>query len=403
MTRLVKSNRLKNVHYDIRGPLLQTANKLEKEGHKIIKLNIGNPTPFGIYTNNELHNLILSKLQEAEGYTDSKGMRETRECIANYCIKKGITNVDVAKIYTGNGASELIMMSLQGLLNNKDEVLVPAPDYPLWTAAVNFASGRAVHYLCDEKSDWNPDIKDIKSKITSKTKGIVIINPNNPTGANYSKETLLEIIKIARKNKLLLFSDETYDRTLYDGARHTSTGALAKDVPIITFNGLSKSHCICGYRAGWMAISGNTKVIKEYIEGIDVMSSMRLCSNVPAQYAIQFAFKNNLNLDHLLKPGGRLFEQREVCINILNNIPGVTCVKPKAAFYMFPKLDKKIYKIKDDRKFALDFLIEHKVLIINGRGFNWPEPDHFRIVYLPDVQNIKTAMTRFSEFLASKR
>lgn len=342
-------------------------------------------------------------MTKAEGYSDSKGIIAARSAILEYAKSKGFNNLAIEHIYTGNGASELIVMALQTLLNHGDEVLVPAPDYPLWTAATNLAGGKAVHYLCDEASEWNPDIRDMEKKINPRTKAIVVINPNNPTGALYARETLEKVIDLARKHKLLLFADEIYDRILYDDVEHVSLASLADDVPFVTFNGLSKSHRACGWRAGWMIVSGNKRTIADYIEGLDLMASLRLCSNVPAQMAIKAAFDTKLDMDEMTAPGGRLYEQREACLKILRDLPGVSVVKPKGAFYMFPRLDSKVYKIQDDQKFFLDFLMEHKVLLVNGRGFNWPTPDHFRIVYLPEANQLTDAMQRFSKFLATRR
>ena len=395
-----KSTKLDNVCYDIRGPVMDEAVRMESEGQRILKLNIGNPAPFGFTAPDEIIRDMMYNLRECEGYSESKGMFTARKAIMQYCQLKGIKGVDVNDIYIGNGVSEMITMSMQGLLDNGDEILVPSPDYPLWTASVTLAGGNAVHYMCDEQNEWNPDIDDIKKKITPKTKGIVVINPNNPTGALYSDETLKEIVEIARQNNLILFADEIYDRLVMDGHTHTALASLAPDVPCISFNGLSKSHRVAGFRVGWMVISGDKKKIKGYIEGLNLLSSMRLCSNVPAQSIVQTALGGVQSIDEMLLPGGRIYEQREFVYNALCEIDGVSVVKPKVAFYIFPKLDAKKFNLHDDEKLVLDFLKAKKVLLMHGKGFNYPTPDHLRIVYLPRRRVLGEAMDAFKDFLA---
>lgn len=398
-----KSTKLDNVCYDIRGPVMDEAVKMESQGQRILKLNIGNPAPFGFTAPDEVIRDMMYNLRECEGYSDSKGMFSARKSIMQYYQVKGVKGVDIGDIYLGNGVSELITMSMQGLLDNGDEILVPSPDYPLWTASVTLAGGNAVHYMCDEQNEWNPDIDDIKKKITPKTKGIVIINPNNPTGALYSDEILKEIVEIARQNELILFADEIYDRLVMDGHTHTALASLAPDVPCISFNGLSKSHRVAGFRVGWMVISGDKKKIKGYIEGLNLLSTMRLCSNVPAQSIVQTALGGLQSIDELLLPGGRIYEQREFVYNALCEIDGVSVVKPKAAFYIFPKLDAKKFNLHDDEKLVLDFLKAKKVLLMHGKGFNYPTPDHFRIVYLPRRRILGEAMEAFADFLKDYR
>ncbi len=395
-----KSTKLDNVCYDIRGPVMDEAVRMESQGQRILKLNIGNPAPFGFAAPDEVIRDMMYNLRECEGYSDSKGIFSARKSIMQYCQIKGIKGVDIGDIYLGNGVSELITMSMQGLLDNGDEILVPSPDYPLWTASVTLAGGNAVHYMCDEQNEWNPDLDDIKKKITAKTKGIVVINPNNPTGALYSDEILKEIVEIARQNDLILFADEIYDRLVMDGLTHTALASLAPDVPCVSFNGLSKSHRVAGFRVGWMVISGNKKKIKGYIEGLNLLSSMRLCSNVPAQSIVQTALGGVQSVDELLLPGGRIYEQREFVYNALCEIDGISVVKPKAAFYIFPKLDAKKFNLHDDEKLVLDFLKAKKVLLMHGKGFNYPTPDHLRIVYLPRRRILGEAMESFKEFLA---
>lgn len=398
-----KSTKLDNVCYDIRGPVMDEAVRMESEGQRILKLNIGNPAPFGFTAPDEIIRDMMYNIRECEGYSESKGMFTARKAIMQYCQLKGIKGVDINDIYLGNGVSELITMSMQGLLDNGDEILVPSPDYPLWTASVTLAGGNAVHYMCDEQNEWNPDIDDIKKKITPKTKGIVVINPNNPTGALYSDNILKEIVEIARQNNLILFADEIYDRLVMDGLTHTALASLAPDVPCLSFNGLSKSHRVAGFRVGWMVISGDKKKIKGYIEGLNLLSSMRLCSNVPAQSIVQTALGGVQSIDDLLLPGGRIYEQREFVYNALCEIDGISVVKPKAAFYIFPKLDTKKFNLHDDEKLVLDFLKAKKVLLMHGKGFNYPTPDHLRIVYLPRRRILGEALDAFKDFLADYR
>lgn len=398
-----KSTKLDNVCYDIRGPVMDEAVRMESEGQRILKLNIGNPAPFGFAAPDEVIRDMMYNLRECEGYSDSKGMFTARKAIMQYCQIKGIKGVDIGDIYLGNGVSELITMAMQGLLDDGDEILVPSPDYPLWTASVTLAGGKAVHYICDEQNEWNPDIEDMKKKITPRTKGIVIINPNNPTGALYSDEILKEIIEVARQNDLILFADEIYDRLVMDGLTHTALASLAPDVPCISFNGLSKSHRVAGFRVGWMVVSGDKKKIQGYIEGLNLLSSMRLCSNVPAQSIVQTALGGIQSVDELLLPGGRIYEQREFVYNALCEIDGISVVKPKAAFYIFPKLDVKKFNLHDDEKLVLDFLKAKKVLLMHGKGFNYPTPDHVRIVYLPRRRILGEAMEGFADFLADYR
>lgn len=403
MEGIKKSNKLENVCYDIRGPVMDEAKRMEQAGVAITKLNIGNPAPFGFDAPYEIIQDISINLRNAQGYCESNGLFAARKAIMQYCQQKEIKGVTMDDIYTGNGVSELIVMAMQGLLNNGDEVLIPAPDYPLWTAAVNLSGGKATHYICDEEADWAPDLDDIKSKITARTKGIVIINPNNPTGAVYSRQILEDIIEIARQHELIVFSDEIYDKVLYDDAVHQATASLADDLLFITFNGLSKSHRVAGFRAGWMVISGNKNIAQDYVEGLNILSNMRLCSNVPAQYAIQTALGGYQSLTELLLPGGRLRRQRDCCYQLLNEIPGISCTKPLGAFYAFPKIDISKFGITDDRRFVLDFLRQEKVLLVQGTGFNWPEPDHFRVVFLPTVEELTLAIRKLERFLAGYR
>ena len=399
MKTFEKSHKLDNVCYDIRGPIMDEANRMDENGVNVLKLNIGNPAPFNFTAPDEIIVDMIYNLRASEGYSDSKGIFSARKAVMQYCQIKKIPNVDIGDIYTGNGVSELITMSMQGLLDNDDEILIPSPDYPLWTASVTLAGGKAVHYMCDEENEWNPDIDDIKKKITTRTKGIVIINPNNPTGALYSEEILKEIVEIARKTGIIIFSDEIYDRLVMDGLEHVSIASLAPDVPCVTFNGLSKSHRVAGFRVGWMVISGDKSRIKGYIEGLNLLSTMRLCSNVPSQQIIQTALGGYQSVDELLKPGGRVFEQREYIYNALNSIDGVSAVKPKAAFYIFPKFDMKKFNLKDDERFALELLRSKKILVTQGTGFNYPTPDHIRIVYLPDIKQLKHAVDGIADFL----
>ena len=396
-----KSNKLDNVLYDVRGPVVDAADAMIAEGIRILKLNVGNPAPFGFDAPQEILDDIKLNLRETQGYSDSKGLFSARKAIMQYCQLKGIPNVGINDIYTGNGVSELITMAMQGLLNNGDEMLVPMPDYPLWTGSVNLAGGKAVHYVCDEQSNWYPDIEDIKNKITPKTKGIVVINPNNPTGSLYPKEILQQIVDIAREYELIIFADEIYDRLVMDGKEHIAISSLAPDLFMVNFNGLSKSHRVAGFRVGWMCLSGDKTNVKGYIEGLNMLSSMRLCSNVPAQSIIQTAIGGIQTMDEYLLPGGRIFEQRECIYKRLNAIDGISATKPDAAFYIFPKIDTKKFGIKDDEKFVLDFLKKEHVLLIHGRGFNWKDPDHFRIVYLPRVDELETAMDKLERFLST--
>ncbi|HZJ57683.1 MAG TPA: pyridoxal phosphate-dependent aminotransferase [Clostridia bacterium] len=400
MKIIKKSRKLDNVCYDIRGPILDESKRLEEEGYNIIKLNIGNPAPFGLKAPDEIIVDVIMNLKNAQGYSDSKGIFAARKAVMQYCQQKDIENVGIEDIYIGNGVSELIMIAMQGLLDNGDEILIPAPDYPLWSAAVNLAGGTPVHYICDEESDWYPDLEDIRKKVTPDTKGIVVINPNNPTGSVYPIDILKGIIDIAREHDLIVFSDEIYDKILYDGVTHTSTAALADDILFITMNGLSKSHRIAGFRAGWMIISGDKSGAKDYIEGLNMLASMRLCSNVPAQYSIQTALGGYQSIQELILPGGRLKEQRDYAWERLNGIPGISCVKPQGAFYMFPKVDVKKFSIVDDEKFILDLLLQEKVLLVQGTGFNWPGHDHFRMVFLPNLTDLKIALDRFEYFLS---
>lgn len=394
-----KSHKLDNVCYDVRGPVVDEASRMSAQNIDILKLNIGNPAPFGFHAPDEIIMDMQASLKYAEGYSDSKGIFSARKAIMQYCQLKKIPNVGMEDIYIGNGVSEMITMAMQGLLDDGDEILIPAPDYPLWTAAANLAGGKPVHYICDEQSEWFPDLDDIEKKITDRTKGIVIINPNNPTGALYPVDLLERIVEIARRHELIIFADEIYDRLVMDGLTHTSIASLAPDLMCVTFNGLSKSHRVAGFRSGWMCLSGDKSRCKGYIEGLNMLSSMRLCANVPAQMIVQTALGGYQSVDELLLPGGRIYEQREFIYNALNDIPGITAVKPKAAFYIFPKIDVKKFNITDDVKFALDFLQKKKVLIVQGTGFNWGEPDHFRIVYLPRVEELKTATSRLADFL----
>ena len=400
---LAKSNKLANVCYDIRGPVLQRARQMEDEGQRIIKLNIGNPASFGFEVPEEIMQDVIRNMGDAGGYTDSKGLFAPRKAIMHQTQSKHIKGVTVDDIIIGNGVSELIVMAMQALVNNGDEVLVPMPDYPLWTAAVTLAGGKAQHYLCDEATGWLPDLKDIESKIATTTRGIVIINPNNPTGALYPRETLLGVIDIARRHDLVIFADEIYDKVLYDAAEHVSIASLADDVLFVTFNGLSKNYRTCGYRAGWMVISGEKAHASDYIEGLNMLASMRLCANVPGQLAIQTALGGYQSIDDLVSPTGRLCKQRDLAYDMLTAIPGVTCVKPKAALYLFPKLDPKIYPIKDDQQFILELLLEEKVLLVQGTGFNWKTPDHLRIVFLPNVDDLTEAIKRIARFLENYR
>jgi len=398
-----KSAKLADVCYDIRGPVLARARAMEEEGQRILKLNIGNLAPFGFDAPDEVRRDVIVNLPNASGYSDSKGLFAARKAIMQYTQQKGIAGVGMDDIIVGNGASELIVMSMQGLLDNGDEVLVPAPDYPLWTAAVSLAGGTPRHYLCDEGAGWLPDLADLKSKIGPRTRALVLINPNNPTGALYPDDLLRELVDIARQNQLILLADEIYDKTLYDGATHTSVASLAEDVLFLTFNGLSKNYRACGYRTGWMVISGAKSHAADYIEGLNILASMRLCANVPGQYAIQTALGGYQSINDLVAPGGRLARQRDLAHTLLNDIPGVTCVKPRAALYMFPRFDPAMYPIADDQQFILELLEEQKVLLVQGTGFNWPHTDHARIVFLPNPDDLTDAIGRVERFLAGYR
>ena len=399
--RFDKSSKLDNVLYDVRGPVVDEANRMEEMGTHILKLNIGNPAPFGFRTPDEVVYDMARQLPECEGYSNSKGLYSARKAIMQYAQNKHIPNVGIEDIYTGNGVSELINLCMQALLDDGDEILIPSPDYPLWTACATLSGGKPVHYICDEQSDWFPDMDDIRSKISCKTKAIVIINPNNPTGALSPREVLQEIVDIAREHQLMIFSDEIYDRLVMDGLEHVSIASMCPDLFCVTFSGLSKSHMIAGYRAGWMILSGNLRCAKGYIEGINMLSNMRLCSNVPAQSIIQTALGGHQSVKGYVVPGGRIYEQREYVYQRLNAIDGITAVKPKAAFYIFPKIDTAKFNITDDEQFALDLLREQKLLVVQGSGFNWHEPDHFRVVYLPRIEVLKEAMDKLEAFLAT--
>jgi alanine-synthesizing transaminase len=403
MTEFKKSHKLDNVCYDIRGPVLEEAKRMEEEGCQILKLNIGNPAPFGFTAPDEVLHDVIVNLANAQGYCDSKGLFPARKAIMQYCQQKEIHGVTTEDIYIGNGVSEMIMIAMQGLLNDGDEILVPAPDYPLWTAAVNLSGGTAVHYLCDEEEGWIPDVKDLEAKITPRTKGVVVINPNNPTGAVYPPEILRKIHDIAASRGLIIFADEIYDKILYDGLGHTSIASFSDDVFCVTMNGLSKAYRVAGFRGGWMVLSGKKAAAKDYREGIDMLANMRLCANVPTQFAIQTALGGYQSIGELIVPGGRLREQRDICYNLLRGIPGITVVKPQGALYCFPKMDTAKFAITDDQKFVYDLLKEKKLLLVQGTGFNWPEPDHFRVVFLPDVDMLKDAMGRLADFLAAYR
>ncbi len=403
MKPVLKSNKLANVCYDIRGPVLQQAKQMEDEGHKIIKLNIGNLASFGFDSPEEIQLDMIRNLPNAAGYSDSKGIFAARKAVMHYTQQKHIKGVTLEDIYIGNGVSELIVMAMNALLNSGDEVLVPAPDYPLWTAAVSLSGGTPRHYLCDEANEWLPDLDDIRAKITPKTRAIVIINPNNPTGALYPDSVLLEIIQVAREHNLIIYADEVYDKVLYDGVTHTAIGSLSEDVLTVSFNGLSKNYRSCGYRAGWMVVSGDLRDARDYIEGLDMLASMRLCANVPGQYGIQTALGGYQSIDDLISPTGRLYRQRNLAHELITAIPGVSCVKPKAALYMFPKLDPEMYPIKNDQAFIAELLREERVLLVQGTGFNWPHPDHFRLVFLPHEDDLREAIGRVARFLEGYR
>lgn len=401
---LKKSQKLENVCYDIRGPLLKTATRMEAEGHRIIKLNIGNPAPFGLDAPQEILQDVALNLHKATGYSDAQGIFAARKAILQYYQNKGLLSaVDVRDVYLGNGVSELILLSLQSLLNDGDEVLIPMPDYPLWTAATHLAGGKAVHYRCDENNHWQPDIDDIKNKITEQTRGIVVINPNNPTGALYSDDNLQQIINLAKEHDLVLMADEIYDRVLYDDAEHHPICTLTKDVLVLSYNGLSKSHRIAGFRAGWLMLSGKKEHAQDFIEGLDMLFSMRLCANVPAQYAIQTAMGGYQSMQALTANTGRLYKQRQLAVERINAIKGISCTMPQGAFYCFPKLDLNVYPIKDDVQLMMELLQQEKVLIVQGTGFNWDKPDHFRVVFLPNIYDLEEALDRLERFFAKKR
>ncbi|MCI4440440.1 pyridoxal phosphate-dependent aminotransferase [Tibeticola sp.] len=403
MKPIRKSAKLANVCYDIRGPIMDAARQMEEEGHKIIKLNIGNLAVFGFDAPEEIQQDMIRNLPNSAGYSESKGIFPARKAVMHYTQEQGVKGVTLDDIYLGNGASELIVMATNALLDNGDEILVPSPDYPLWTAAASLSGGTPVHYRCREEDGWMPDLDDIRAKITPRTKGIVVINPNNPTGALYSDALLREIVEIARTHRLVIFADEVYDKVLYDGAKHTALASLSEDVLTLTFNSLSKAYRACGYRAGWMVVSGDKRPAKDYIEGLNMLSNMRLCSNVPGQYAIQTALGGYQSIKDLVGEGGRLRRQRDLAYELITAIPGVTCVKPQAALYMFPRLDPKIYPIEDDQQFFLEVLQETRVMLVQGTGFNWPDPDHFRIVFLPHEDDLREAIGRLAKFLETYR
>jgi alanine-synthesizing transaminase len=398
-----KSNKLEDVCYDIRGPVLKEAMRLEEEGHKVIKLNIGNPAPWGFEAPEEILRDVIHNIPSSQGYSDSKGIYSARKAVMQYCQQIGIRDVDVEDIYIGNGVSELVLMAMQGLLNDGDEVLVPAPDFPLWSAAVNLSGGKPVHYLCDEGAGWQPDLADIRAKITPNTRALVVINPNNPTGAVYEKAMLEALLDIAREFDLVVLADEIYDKILYDNAQYIPLASLADDLLILTMSGLSKSYRVAGFRTGWLIVSGAKLRARDFIEGLDILASMRLCSNVPTQHAIQTALGGYQSINELTCPGGRLYEQRNLAWQLLNDIDGITCVKPMGALYLFPKIDVKKFNIRDDEKFVFDLLVQEKVLVVQGTGFNWPHPDHFRVVFLPYEQDLIESMSRLERFLATYR
>jgi alanine-synthesizing transaminase len=400
MREILRTNRMDSIHFEIRGPLQEEAERLEEAGETVIKLNIGNPPAFGIKASRDLIGEVIKKIESAEPYCDSKGIPEARQAIMEQCRLSGVEGVEFEDVYVGNGASEMIVMALEGLLNCGDEILIPCPDFPLWTAAVTLIGGTPVHYFCDEASDWQPDLKDIKSKITPRTKGIVVINPNNPTGAVYTREALLDIVEIAKQHDLVVFADEIYDHVVYDDAKHVPLASLSKDVLFVTFNGLSKSHQLPGFRAGWMVVSGNKAAGRNYMtEGLDVLANMRLCGTTVGQIAIPYALTSYENIRELTFPGGRLYEQRKTAWECFKSIPGISCVKPMGALYFFPKVDTARFNIHDDQQFLLDFLRAKKVLLIQGGGFSWPAPDHFRVVFLPTVAEIRAVAERMTEFL----
>lgn len=403
MKTFEKSSKLEHVAYDIRGPVLDEANRMRANGERILRLNTGNPAEFGFTAPDEVIRDLIMNARDSEGYSDSKGIFPARKAIMQYCQTKQFPNVDIDDIYIGNGVSEMITMSMQGLLDNGDEVLVPMPDYPLWTASVSLAGGNAVHYICDEAAYWYPDLEDMEAKVTKKTKAIVIINPNNPTGALYPKDVLEGIVSIARRHNLIIFSDEIYDRMVFDEAKHIPIATLAPDLFVVTMNGLSKSHRICGFRVGWMVLSGQKDHVQGYIEGLNMLSNMRLCSNVLAQQVVQTSLGGYQSVDELLMPGGRLYEQREFVTKAINDIPGLSAVKPQAGLYLFPKIDQSMYNVTDDEQFVLEFLKQEKIMLVHGRGFNWKDPDHFRIVYLPRVEELAEIQTKMERFLRQYR
>ena len=398
-----KSEKLADVCYDIRGPILTAANKLEAEGNQILKLNIGNPAPWGFSAPEEILRDVVRNIPHSQGYCDSKGLFAARKAVMQYCQQINIRDVDIEDIYIGNGVSELVVMSMQALVNDGDEILIPSPDFPLWSAAVNLCGGKPVHYLCDEEDEWQPDLADIRSKITPNTRGIVVINPNNPTGAVYTPQMQQALIDIAREHDLVVFADEIYDKILFDDQEYIPLASYADDLLIMTFSGLSKSYRVAGFRTGWMIVSGARDRATDFIEGLNILASMRLCSNVPTQHAIQTALGGHQSIFELTKPGGRLYEQRNIAWELLNDIEGISCVKPKGALYLFPKIDTQRFNIKDDEQFVLDFLLAEKVLMVQGTGFHWPKPDHFRVVFLPHVEQLHESMDRLGRFLASYR
>jgi len=400
MDIILKSSKLDNISYDIRGPVKHKADQMIQQGMDIINLSSGNPPAFGINAPDEIIQDMNFNLKNAEAYSHENGIFPARKAIMQFYQLKGISDIKLENIFIGNGVSEMILISMQGLLNAGDEVLVPAPDYPLWTAAVKLSGGKAVHYICDEGQNWFPDLKDMESKITPNTRGIVVINPNNPTGATYPNEILEKIVGLAERFKLIIFADEIYDRILYDGATHTALATLSQEILFVSFNGLSKSHRVPGFRAGWMVLSGNTTQAKDYIEGLNILAGMRMCSNVPSQYIIQTALGGYQSLTELISPGGRLYEQRSMAYKIFSNLPGVSCVKPMGALYLFPKIDAKKYNIIDDEKFVLDFLLEKKVLLVHGKAFNWMHPDHFRVIFLPSTKELVIVGNRMLDFLS---
>ena len=401
--QIVKSDKLDDVCYDIRGPVLKEAHRLEEEGHKIVKLNIGNPAPWGFDAPEEILLDVIHNLPASQGYCDSKGLYSARKAVMQYCQQLQIANVEIDDIFIGNGVSELVVMALQGLLNNGDEVLIPAPDFPLWSAAVRLCGGIPVHYRCDEGADWFPDLDDVKAKISTRTRALVVVNPNNPTGAVYDKALLTDLVELARSRDLVLFSDEIYDKILYDDAKHIPLATLAEDLLVVTLNGLSKTYRVAGFRTGWMVLSGAKHRAADYIEGLEILASLRLCANVPAQHAIQTALGGYQSIQDFIGPGGRLCKQRDLAHSMLNQIEGVSCVKPKGALYLFPKLDRARFNITDDERFALDLLRQEKILVVQGSGFNCPDTDHFRIVFLPRVEELTDAIARIAEFLSTYR